>query len=652
MKKFITLCLLIAFVAFGHTGFTQIIFQEHFDPPSTFPTGWKIVDVDKRVPVDSDITDAWILAEDEPGNLVAISTSWYTPSGQSNDWMWTPAITLNGSTVKRLRWRAKAYDPDYRDGYEVRIMTVPPTGTKGNIGNMISASTVYFSVVKENANWTERYVDITALNGSTIYVGFRNNSNDQFMLAIDDIIVEAVYQTNASVTKPINSTGEYFIKPLNQIVNPLPLEASILNLGLSNLTNVKLSASVYNSSNNLVYTATSSVVPVLTPTSSKVFTIPAWTPTVSGDFTVKYTALSDGIDDYPADNTVEVPIYISDSVLARDNDDFDDSFGLGIVSDTVPKAYMGQSFEISSEVYATSITIGYGQGYIGRKYAAVIWNTDEFGTPSSIVASTDTLTYTTNDFFTAELPIHGGKFLLTPGLYVVTAVEFDSTIVLDYTTKIYTAGTLWAYVGGFFGGVDEWVMLEDVADIYNPFQIRLNLKSAGQLPVTLISFKGKNTKNGNELEWKVGDQIGIKEYVVEKSSDGNRFEKIGSVKANTQSAYTYQFTDKNVVDPDNFYRLKIVDVDQFKYSDIVRISNTAFNSILTVSPNPTRNMVTLMSNDNKLLQTNAVLTNMEGKTLQQLKITQLPFKINLSNLPKGMYFLKLSDKSIHKIIKE
>src|SRR3569623_1812785 len=79
---------------------------------------------------------------------------------------------------------------DFLDGYEVRIMTVAPTGSKGNIGNMVSASTLLLNVPNENANWINRSINISSYNGSKVYIGFRNHSVNEFVLAINNVKVE------------------------------------------------------------------------------------------------------------------------------------------------------------------------------------------------------------------------------------------------------------------------------------------------------------------------------------------------------------------------------------------------------------------------------------------------------------------------------
>src|SRR5690606_31563220 len=183
--------------------FAQIpIFSEDFDNiegptaggPGTyvFPAGWMLVNVDNRAPSSqvAYVNEAWERRENfvnSVGDSCAFSTSWYVPAGPADDWMWTPPVTLTNNN--ELRWNAFAPDPSFQDGYEVRIMVAPnvPTGSTGVIGNMVSNSTVIFSTGAENSSWTARSVDLSAYQGQTVRIAFRNNSNDKFLLLIDDV---------------------------------------------------------------------------------------------------------------------------------------------------------------------------------------------------------------------------------------------------------------------------------------------------------------------------------------------------------------------------------------------------------------------------------------------------------------------------------
>ena len=80
------------------------------------------------------------------------------------------------------------------------------------------------------------------------------------------------------------------------------------------------------------------------------------------------------------------------------------------------------------------------------------------------------------------------------------------------------------------------------------------------LPVSLLSFDARLW--GSEqarVHWAVAAEQGVKEYVVERSSQQLAFTPIGSVAANGASAYS--FTDENPLRGENYYRLLIRDSD-------------------------------------------------------------------------------------------
>lgn len=651
MNKKFTL-LLVAIIFFIPGIKAQVFFSETFDNipgptgggPGTyvFPAGWLLANVDNKVPDASVavINNAWIRYEDTDGDSAAISTSYYSPAGQADDWMWTPAINIATGGTTKLSWKAIVYDENFPDGYEVRIMTVAPTGSTGNLGNMVSASTVLLTVPAENATWTNRSVDISAYNGSIVYVGFRNHSNDQFILAVDDVQLEKLANYDAETISA--DTLDYVERPFNQTAS-VNLKGVIKNSGALNITNVTLKADVINGLNSIVYSASAVAVGTVTPGSSNTFTIPAWSPSGTGIYTIKYYPVLTEADGKVINDTIIRKLTITDSIFARDNGVVTGSLGIGAGEG----GYIGQAFTIDAPVYLTSVTTNYSSGYAGKPYAALILNTTAAGTPNAIIASTDTLLYPDDNALLTTVAIHGGKISLTPGTYVVAAIEFDSTLALSNTDSIFTPGTEWVYwpTNGLSNAEDFG------APFAKPFYLRLNVSTAAELPLRLISFTGISSVSGNKLNWKVGEQSGIQQYDIERSSDGMHFAKIGSVIASTQSTYNYQFNDATAVTAVNFYRLKIVEYDRASYSQIIRLTNAGKNAI-TLSPNPAKNKVLLQSNNTKLLNSNARLSTLDGKILKQMQITELPFAIDVSTLSKGMYLLQLEDKSVLKILKE
>ncbi|MCF8219044.1 MAG: choice-of-anchor J domain-containing protein [Bacteroidales bacterium] len=180
-----------------------IIFFEDFSSGS-IPATFTLYDEDGNTPASAVdyVTDAWVANPNllDSSDYTALSTSWYDPAGTADDWLVTPKITIPSGS--KLSWNAIAYDSNFPDGYEVLISTTDSL--------VSSFSTVLFSTSAENSSWTSRTESLSAYAGQDVFIAFRNNSNDQFLLAVDDI---EVYQPDpyeigvTSVDEPNNDTG-------------------------------------------------------------------------------------------------------------------------------------------------------------------------------------------------------------------------------------------------------------------------------------------------------------------------------------------------------------------------------------------------------------------------------------------------------------
>jgi hypothetical protein len=243
--------LLAPFISFGQT----IVFSEDFDGVNTaatggdqygFPSNWTRINVDGGTPFSTLITSAWVRREDINNypDSVAVSTSYMTPSGIADDWMWTPPIAIPTGSASTLTWNAQALSSGYADGYSVRVMLAPntPNGTTGNLGNMVTNSVEIFTIPAENSIWTSRSVSLGAYAGQTIQIAYRNNSNDKYILYIDDITITQPIENDIKLLSTLRAS-EYTIMPETQ-ASPLLLQSSIQNIGVLNATNVFLRATV------------------------------------------------------------------------------------------------------------------------------------------------------------------------------------------------------------------------------------------------------------------------------------------------------------------------------------------------------------------------------------------------------------------------
>ncbi len=192
MKKHLLNALLLCLPLFGYSQ----IFQEDFDGNGPGIAAWTIIDADGLTPADDVdfITNGWNRIDRQgtngsfggpAGNYAAMSTSWYTPAGTSNDWLISPQFTVSG-TSPTLYWDAKAQDTSYRDGYKVMLA---PNG-----GNTIADFTVQlYSTTGEYGTWASRAAVLTPYIGQNVRIAFVNNSNDKFMLLVDNIKVDYAY---------------------------------------------------------------------------------------------------------------------------------------------------------------------------------------------------------------------------------------------------------------------------------------------------------------------------------------------------------------------------------------------------------------------------------------------------------------------------
>jgi Secretion system C-terminal sorting domain/Family of unknown function (DUF5689)/Endonuclease/Exonuclease/phosphatase family len=199
-----------------------------------------------------------------------------------------------------------------------------------------------------------------------------------------------------------------------------------------------------------------------------------------------------------------------------------------------------------------------------------------------------------------------------------------------------------------------------VTDHY-PVMARFNISNI-TLPVTLIDFKANFTQNNTvNLRWDVADEINLKHYLLEKSSNGRDFVPFNMLKA--ENANVYKTTDEQPYVGTTYYRLKMVDNDaSFEYSKVISVDKKSLNKTLKVYPNPASN-VFFVENIESLrnpatggtegpLVDRILILNLNGQVVKTETNTN---KINVSDLSNGLYILEvqLKDKSVlrEKIIK-
>ncbi|HHB79736.1 MAG TPA: T9SS type A sorting domain-containing protein [Saprospiraceae bacterium] len=173
----------------------QEVYFEDFS--NGMPDDYILVDRDGNTPASgvSFVTDAWVISS----TGAAMSTSWYTPAGTSDDWMITSEIDLpevDSNKTLFLTWAELTPDPDYRDGYDLMINTTGQTNPDSFV-NLIT-------VPQAQTSWTVKTYDLSAYQGMAARFAYVNTSNDKYLLLIDDIAIKAYGENDMAVLTNLN----------------------------------------------------------------------------------------------------------------------------------------------------------------------------------------------------------------------------------------------------------------------------------------------------------------------------------------------------------------------------------------------------------------------------------------------------------------
>lgn len=372
-----------------------------------------------------------------------------TGANTISNWLFTPTRTYaNGHTFSF--WTRTVDTPSFPDRLQVRLST---NGASVNAG-ATNASVGDFTTLLLDINptlttagypnvWTQYTITISGLAAPTSgRIAFRyfvtnggpSGTNSDF-IGIDNVVytvpVAADLQMNAA------DTLEYTITPEKHQF-PGPYTGKIKNVGTSAVSSAYMQVNVYDGLGTQVYTANSSTSATIAPGATVNVSVPGATGLGADFYTIEYIAKHSAVDGNPVDDTLYNGILVDPTQYARDNGNVLGALGIGAGNG----GFLGQQYHLYQADQIDSILVFVTRGYTGEPMAAVVWDMVS-GAPGSIIASTDTLIYPSDSAGVYVLPIHGGSFPLPVGDFVVTFVEFDSTVALGQTDNIFRTGTTW-----------------------------------------------------------------------------------------------------------------------------------------------------------------------------------------------------------------
>ena len=171
----------------------------------------------------------------------------------------------------------------------------------------------------------------------------------------------------------------------------------------------------------------------------------------------------------------------------------------------------------------------------------------------------------------------------------------------------------------------------------------------------IVVFEAKNIGKSNQLNWVTSSEKDNVKFEIERSADGYQFEKIGEVagKLNSSSIQSYSFRDEYPLFGLNYYRLKNVDIIGRADYSIIKSANQISRNVII---KPTMVSSNVEVDIYGMESPNMNILNLDGKiVIPNIECNSCKNRINVDNLPSGIYFLHIksidNQSIIEKIVK-
>lgn len=177
------------------------------------------------------------------------------------------------------------------------------------------------------------------------------------------------------------------------------------------------------------------------------------------------------------------------------------------------------------------------------------------------------------------------------------------------------------------------------------FAIKGGAGSEVSLPIDLLSFKGQCENNEVILNWQTASEKNNDYFTIERSIDTETWEVIGTKDGagNSNEIRNYDLLDPKPLEK-AYYRLKQTDINgNFDYSKPIFVKCDQEKALQPlIYPNPSSG---LLSIQNALVGQKITLLNQLGQVLHQEILNSTQKDLDLSYLPKGVYFVEISDEN-------
>jgi len=156
------------------------------------------------------------------------------------------------------------------------------------------------------------------------------------------------------------------------------------------------------------------------------------------------------------------------------------------------------------------------------------------------------------------------------------------------------------------------------------------------LPVNLIKFTGSSNNCITTLNWETAQEIGLDQFVIERSLDGKSFEPIENRLASgtNKLGAVYQYKCSQTTEQ-TYYRLKMEDLGgAFVYSWTLVVQGQCMPGMITVFPNPVANRLNIWGLN---VADKVTIYNAQGQLVFSGFAAGTEIGIGFETYPSGLY---------------
>ncbi|MBV4358908.1 T9SS type A sorting domain-containing protein [Pinibacter aurantiacus] len=255
-----------------------------------------------------------------------------------------------------------------------------------------------------------------------------------------------------------------------------------------------------------------------------------------------------------------------------------------------------------------------------------------------------------------NVTIDAGFTVTVTGNNTVAIGNLDISGTLDFTNgskiSLGSASVVVIHSGGDITGGNPGAKLvfpsytiKGSFAVTGPYYFNNNGQGVGAapLPLTLVSFTASLQQNQQViLYWRTANEENIHFFQIESTD----YETSGWLPVDTISpmapaggSYSYAFNDRNKLNGDRYYRLKIVDRDgKYVFSKIIVVTSHQ-TATFSVKPTLVNNSMTVDLPSSGPAEVS--IFNTFGQLVKTLTSDNQSLSIDVSMLSRGLYFLKL-----------